>query len=310
MISPRDRDRLFQRAVGLLVLASLLALLAFARSQHRSLSPFEHTQRLHTVVGRADGIASGAAVTLAGLQIGRVEAIELTPDNRIRLALDVDAKTVARLRADAVATVLRPVLGAASIEIDPGSADKPLAPGEALPGRSPPDFNQLVASLPERLAKVDATLDNLEALSHDLRQLSEAATTGRGSVAITLAHLQSSARQAEQISASLSTTVGEAQVAVRQIGPLLAGTGQVIDEVGAGTRQLAPVLSKVDTALDDLLVLTRELRATAPHLPALATSGRHATQEADELLSAARRSVLLRGSFPEPVPLPQLPSPR
>ena len=311
MISARDRDRMFQRAVGLLLVASLVALLWFTRMHRQSLAPFDETIRLETEIMRADGIATNAPVTLAGLKVGRVQGIDLTEDNRIRVTLEVDARLAPRLRQDAVATVMRPVLGTASVEIDPGSAQQPeWRPGQTLAGRVQPDLNEILATLPARLAKVDATLDNLTALSADMRRLSQAATTGSSSVEKTLVHLQATSRQAEIATGKLADTLDETRGAIRQALPTLAKTQQVVDDVGAALRQLPVLTDKVDTVLDDVKVFTDVLRSTAPQLPPLAVSGRNAAEEADEILGAARRSVWLRSSFPAPAPLPQLPSSR
>jgi ABC-type transporter Mla subunit MlaD len=167
-----------------------------------------------------------------------------------------------------------------------------------------------VATLPERLDKVERTLDNLNALSDDLRHLTQTAQAGSQSFALTLGHLQSTSRKADQAAGKMLVTLDDAQATLGGLQRLMQTSDGVLGQVQAGSRQLGPVVGKVDAALDDLRVLTKELRSLAPQLAPAVASGRNAAQEADEVLHAAKKSILLRGEFPAPAAPPWLPTPR
>ena len=311
MLKQRARDRLYKRSVGLLVIFSAIAVLIFLRLYQQTAGPFKETIPLVATVERADGIALDAPVTMAGIKVGRVTAINLTDDNRVRLDLEIEGQVRHKLRADSRATLSKPLLGSAFVDIAMGSPNQPvLQGGSALPIRRAPDINDLVATLPDRLAKIDATLDNLSAVSADLRRTSQQATASGGPVERTLAHVQNTARHAEHAAERLNTTLDETRQVVRTTGIAVQQVGAILADVKDGTVKLAPILDKTNRALDDVQAVTGELRATAPQIAPVVAAGRDTLQEADEVLRAAKNSFLLRGSAPPPAAPPALPAPR
>ena len=311
MFKLSQRDEKFQRTVGALLIASVLAVLGGIHIQRQAVSPFGETVRIHTVVPRADGMAVKSPVTMAGIKVGWVDDMSLTAENQVLLTLEIDAKVKDKLRTDSLATVIKPMLGTVFVEIQMGHAQSAvLQSGARVLGRIQPDLNDIVATLPERLNKVEHTLDTLNALSQDLRHLTQAAQAGGQSFELTLGYLQSSARKADQAAGKMLGTLDNAQATLGSLQGLMQTTDGVLGQVQAGSRQFGPVLGKVDAVLGDLQVLTQQLRTVAPQLAPAVTSGRNAAQEADEVLHAAKKSILLRGEFPAPAAPPWLPAPR
>lgn len=311
MLKPRARDRMFKRAVGLLVIFSVLMLLFFLRIYQQTAAPFKQTIHLYSTIDRADGIAINAPVTMAGLKVGRVTEINLTDDNQVRLGFEIDHKFAHKLRADSLATLFKPLIGSASVDIRLGAPAQPaLADGGSIPSAHAPDINDVIATLPAKLEKVDSTLNNLAALSSDLRRLSSAATNGESSVEKTLAHLQATARQAEGAVGKLNLTLDDTRQTIKSIGQAASKTNLALDDIRAGTARLGPIAEKADKTMDDLLILSRELRGVAPQIPPMISSGHNVLHEADDVLQAARNNFLLRGNLPGDAALPMLPPPR
>jgi ABC-type transporter Mla subunit MlaD len=304
-------DEKFQRTVGGLLIASVLAVLGGIHLQRQAVSPFGKTVRIQSVVPRADGMAVKSPVTMAGIKVGWIEALSLTAENQVLLTLEIDAKVSDKLRSDSLATVIKPMLGTAFVEIQMGHPDKPaLQTGMTMLGHIQPDLNDVMATLPERLNKVDLTMDTLSALSEDLRRLTQAAHTGSKSVEVTLRHLQSSSRKADLAADGLLSAITDARTAMGSLQHLMQATDGVLSDVQMGSRKLGPIMSKADATLEDLRVLAQELRTVAPQLSPAVASGRIAAQEVNEVLHAAKNSIFLRGEFPLVPPLPLLPTPR
>lgn len=305
------RDQLFQRAVGGLLIVTALAAVGVIHLQRQAVSPFGQTVRLTTVVPRVDGMAPKSPVTIAGIKVGWVDALALTPDNQVQLKLEIDASIQAKLRADALATVVRPLLGTAFVDLQMGQPTQPaLSAAGVLAGRMQPDLNDLMASLPERLKSVEQTLDNVNALSTDLRQLTQAANRGDSSVAVTLTHVQSGARRLEQAAGQLQGVLDQARVTLQQAGQLAQDGAAVATDARAASRHLEPLAVQTGRMLGDLQVLSQELRLLAPQLAPTLSQARQTAQDADALLDAARKNILLRGQFDAPPALPLLPPPR
>lgn len=311
MLQQRARDRLYKRAVGALVIVSALALLVFLRLYQQTAGQFRAPLRLHAVTERGDGIVLDAPVTMAGIRVGRVGAIHFTDDNRVRLALDIERHAADKLRADSRATLSRPLIGATVVDVSMGSPNQPaLVDGAVLPTTRTADLNEVIATLPDRLAKVDVTLDNLAAVSADLRRLSREAAAPDGPVATTLHHAEAVARKAEAASQQLAVAIDDVRGVVRQAGETMTSAQAALTDVRAGTARVPAVAGQLEAAVDDVRTVTRELRSVAPDIAPLVGASRDTLDEADDVLQAARNSILLRGNLP-PAPAPAgVPAPR
>ena len=305
MFKPRNRDRMFKRMVGLFLIGSALALLFFLSSYQQSARAFKKTIDVSTTVDRVDGLAVDAMVSMVGIKIGRVKSIDVTDDNRVLLLLEIDASVSDKLRRDSLATVTRPLIGSGFVDIRIGSPEQPqLALGEAMVGNILPDINDVIASLPAKLVKLDRTLDNLTLMSDDLSRISQAARSGDNSLEKTLANLQSTTRQTDLAAGKLVGTLDETRASIAHIGQVAKTADAALVDIRAGTQQIGPLVGKMDHIVDDALIISRELRSVAPQVSPVLTSGRNAMNEAEDVMFAAKNNILLRGSLAEPVPLP------
>ena len=83
---------------------------------------------LYASFGQIGGLAERAPVVISGVKVGRVTGIELSPDMRARVTLDVDSKL--KLPVDTSASIRTAgLLGDQFIELEPGAEDQLLASG-------------------------------------------------------------------------------------------------------------------------------------------------------------------------------------
>ena len=83
---------------------------------------------LYASFAQIGGLAERAPVVISGVKVGKVTRIELSPEMRARVTLDVDAKL--KLPTDTSASIRTAgLLGDQFIELEPGAEDKLLTSG-------------------------------------------------------------------------------------------------------------------------------------------------------------------------------------
>jgi ABC-type transporter Mla subunit MlaD len=318
MSQPRDRDRLYKRSVGVLVIFSVLAVLVMLRLYQQTAGPFHATLTLRATLPRADGVAVDTPVTLAGLKVGRVSGIGLTDDNRVRLDLVIEARVSERIRQNSRAVLMRPLIGAAFVDIEAGSGNSPvLADGAEITAVRAPDLNDLATTLPQRLVAVDAILDNAQALTADLRRTTRELTAKNGPIDRSVARVEQLTVNAAEAAARLNRTLDEVRRVVAETGTAIDSANLALADARGLIGELRPlgprsveIASSIERSLANVEAVSAELRALGPQLAPTVAAGQVALEEADDVLRAARNSFLLRGNLPPPAAAPGAPVPR
>ncbi|MCE9625628.1 MAG: MlaD family protein [Deltaproteobacteria bacterium] len=106
------------------------------------------TYKIYTLMDNAEGVTVKTPVQVAGIPVGTVSGIALTPDRKARV--EIELRKDVKLGDDVTAEIrTRGVLGDTYIELFPGRADaQEIAPGGVV-GRvkQPADYQQLVRDL-------------------------------------------------------------------------------------------------------------------------------------------------------------------
>ncbi len=114
-------------AVGVFVLAGIACLLYLAMH----LGEIELFSRGYEVSADFDNISGlkvGASVEVAGVGVGRVEQITITPDNRAQLLLKLSPGLV--LKDDTIASVrTKGIIGDKFVKLSMGNSEKVIPPG-------------------------------------------------------------------------------------------------------------------------------------------------------------------------------------
>jgi phospholipid/cholesterol/gamma-HCH transport system substrate-binding protein len=241
MSSLRQRHSIVIGIVGVVVLA-LLATAAY------------HADRLPIIGGGttytaefsdAAGLRAGDPVYIAGVEVGRVRAVELAGD-RVRVSLRIrDAWLGDQSNA---AIEIKSLLGAKSVSLDP-RGERPLDPHTAIPLQrtaSPYDVVEALNGLSGTLQQIDTGQ-----LEQSLRTLAE---TFRGTP--------------EQVRGTLD--------GLSRLSATIAGRDQQIHHLLAGTEKLTGVLAGRDTEFQRLLadgnLLLAEVGRRREAISALLTS--------------------------------------
>ena len=163
---------------ALLLLAFMLALvLGSAVYVLYARGAFEATQKLVLVSDDSEGVVVGMDMTFSGFPIGRVGSIELAPDGKARILVDVPLKQAHWLRQSSVFTLVRGLVGNTNIRAYSGIlTDPPLPDGavrEVLRGDASADIPRLMSAARELVESVQTLVSNEGALGGSLANVQQ-----------------------------------------------------------------------------------------------------------------------------------------
>jgi phospholipid/cholesterol/gamma-HCH transport system substrate-binding protein len=155
----RRAESMRQLRAGIFLASALGLLVAAVFLLGRTQTLFAHRVRLFAHFQNASGVAVGAPVRLAGVDVGIIEAIRFDPDlaqRRVRLTLAIERRYLDRVREDSVACLTsKGLLGDMLVNITLGGADaKPLPGGATLRSRESEGLTEIVGSLQQAIGDV------------------------------------------------------------------------------------------------------------------------------------------------------------
>jgi phospholipid/cholesterol/gamma-HCH transport system substrate-binding protein len=268
-------SRRYEVGVGCLVVGAV-GVLAYLALQVGAISGFQDVVHVSATLPDAAGLTEGGVVSIAGVQVGRVDSLGVEFDHaKVTLAIDRSAQ----VRSDVVLHVrARSVLGEKYVELQPVSTDAPLLEdgatladtrgqleidemvtriGPLLDAVDPAALKEAVAILtgalkddPERvkrmLADAEHTLHNVAVASDELPALVTDART-------TLRTVRATADDARPILAHLDGTVERLDTLLAAVPP--EQVPALLDEVQAAVVDGRAVLVKLDAATGGLQTL-------------------------------------------------------
>jgi len=140
-----ERERQINIAVGVFMILGILAL-GYLSIKLGRISLVGHTGYLVTAdFTSTGGLKTGASVEIAGVEIGRVESIQLGPEYQARVVLRV-RKNV-KLQDDSIASIkTKGLIGEKFVRISPGGSDKLIPPnGRIREVEAPVDLEELIS---------------------------------------------------------------------------------------------------------------------------------------------------------------------
>jgi phospholipid/cholesterol/gamma-HCH transport system substrate-binding protein len=254
--------------------------------------------------GSVFGLSQGGSVRYLGVAVGRVSRIGLDPrdPSRVRVIADISEdtpitdNTVARL-------ALQGVTGLLFIDLKPADPDKPrFQPPSGIDYKVIPsersDFDVLLSSLPDTVAKASEVLNRLNGMLSDhniravdsiLQNVDTAATELPATMADTrklLARLDSTAGEMRQaatdlrgLTASSAPELGKAIVQLREAAGNLSALSGRLDALVASNE--ASVSRFAGPGLTEFQALVRELRETSATIQQL---GRRIDEDPSRLI--------------------------
>jgi phospholipid/cholesterol/gamma-HCH transport system substrate-binding protein len=249
------------KAVILLVLMTALVL-TFLLYVMYARGVFENTQRLVLVSEDSEGVIPGMDVTFSGFPIGRVQRVELAPDGKARILVDVNQKDAKWLRVSSVFTMEKSMVGETRIRAYSGIlSDPPLednATRTVLQGDTAAEIPKLVASARGLLENLQSMTSSDSAINTSLANLQVA--TGRlgGKYG-----LLGGALGSEEEARKLLKTLERIDTLLIKADQRVFGKEGVMDDAQATIRQLNAVLKDASASLKKVDAVLVEAQAIA-----------------------------------------------
>lgn len=268
-------SRRYEVGVGALVLVAV-GLLVFMALQIGAIAGFTDVVHVTARLPDAAGLTEGGVVSIAGVQVGRVDHLAVAFDHaEVQLSVD----TAAQVRQDVRVQIrARSVLGEKYLELVPVSTTAPLlADGDVLADtRGQTEIDEMVSRVgplleavdPESLraalsilteairkdpARVERMLADAEATLHNLRVASEELPALAAEGRETLADVRALTDDARPILTDLDGTVQRLDTLVASVPP--DQVPRLLDEVEQAVKDGRAVLVKLDTASGGLQTL-------------------------------------------------------
>ncbi len=246
--------------VGVFILMGVVALLGMVYLLGARARLFEARYTIHADFTEVGGLAEGATVRLAGVQIGRVEAVNLPPQpgGKVRVDMTITKQIADRIRRDSIARIeTQGLLGDKIVEITVGSPQAPVvAAGEVIGSRDPFDIGQVMNESSRIVKSVGALAESLRETAVVLNQskiIEEAATTVKSARQLT-ERVGRVIDQVEKGPGLAHTLLYEEPVALKRVNDLIAATQAVLDRVERGEGAAGVLTSPQSTAAAKRLV--------------------------------------------------------
>jgi phospholipid/cholesterol/gamma-HCH transport system substrate-binding protein len=267
-------------AVGTFVLALIaglvVAVLWLAQGQFAQLN----TRYDIYFASVSTGLVDGSPVRISGVQVGHVVAVALDPQNPSRVRVTVEVGSSAPIRTDSVASIeVTSLTGTAAVEITPGSKDAPLIEIKdnqryAVIWSRESSLQQVVANVPQLLAKLTDLTDKLTIVVDDKNRAAFAATLDNlsrvtaavaahgGDVEHLLADGAAGAKELRKTIVSMNEAARKLDGVIAQTNGVIAQAGDTIRNVdGLVKENREPLKEFTQNGLDELRQLVGQTQA-------------------------------------------------
>lgn len=133
---------------------------------------FEKKIQYRTKVSDADGLRIGGYVTVSGLRVGDIAALEVDEQNEILVTMSIKSSIAQRVTEGSHVTVFRAfIIGEKRIELVPGdNGGKPLRAGSLLPSRTPTELTDFITGkkLTELMTNVESLIAGMNAMTKEI----------------------------------------------------------------------------------------------------------------------------------------------
>lgn len=243
---------------------------------------FEQTQRLVLLVDDSEGVRVGMDMTFSGFPIGRVRSVELSPEGNARILIDVPKKDAHWLRTSSMFTLVRSLVGGATLRAYSGVLTDPLLPDGAerkvLVGDTAAELPIVVAAARElvgNLNRLTASDSSLAGSLDNVKTLTEKLNGPQGAMGALLGN-EADAKKIAEVLDRVNTLLARvdrmaAKADAQVLGPdgLVAGSRTTVTQLNAVLADARGTLKKVDAVLAEVQAVAGNAREATTDLGAL-----------------------------------------
>jgi len=214
-------------------------------------------------------------VTIKGLEAGRVSSVDLGPDNRVKVGVNVFRHYAGKINQGARIYLVQPMIGANSLEIVPGPDNS-----------SPIAYGGVITSVDEGKTDLKALIDNTTRL---VKKLGDP----RGDLMQTLANVNTATKNLENPRGDLMQAIANVNTATKELADALVsqqGTvGMLLEK-----RELYDKLNSAALHLDTVL---GSIENTTPEIKASISAARTDLEESEKVIRSLQKNFLIRGNI-------------
>jgi phospholipid/cholesterol/gamma-HCH transport system substrate-binding protein len=243
---------------------------------------FEQTQRVVLLVDDSEGVRVGMDMTFSGFPIGRVRSVELSPEGNARILIDVPKKDAHWLRTSSMFTLVRSLVGGATLRAYSGVLTDPLLPDgterKVLVGDTAAELPIVVAAAREligNLNKLTASDSSLAGSLDNVKTLTEKLNGPQGAMGALLGN-EADAKKITDALDRVNTLLARvdrmaAKADTQVLGPdgLVAGSRTTVTQLNAVLADARGTLKKVDAVLAEVQAVAGNAREATTDLGAL-----------------------------------------
>jgi phospholipid/cholesterol/gamma-HCH transport system substrate-binding protein len=240
--------------VGMFVLVALAAGIGLVYALGARARLFEARYTVHADFTEVGGLNEGATVRLAGVQVGRVKAVNLPaePGGKVRVDLAIAKRFSNRVRKNSVARIeTQGLLGDRIVELTVGTAAAPPThDGDVIVSVDPTDFGKIVSQGAETVKNVAALAESLKTTAETFKQsrLIEDASATLSSTRKVTERVSRMVDDIEKGRGWAHALIYEEPVALRKMNEVIATTQRLLDRVERGESAAGVLTSDQSTA--------------------------------------------------------------
>jgi phospholipid/cholesterol/gamma-HCH transport system substrate-binding protein len=278
--SPPVRHLELKAALLLVLLVALIGGAALYLMYARGV--FEQTQRVVLLVDDSEGVRVGMDMTFSGFPIGRVRSVELSDEGNARILIDVPKKDAHWLRTSSMFTLVRGLVGGATLRAYSGVLTDPLLPDGAerkvLVGDTAAELPIVVAAAREligNLSKLTASDSSLAGSLDNVKTLTEKLNGPQGAMGALLGNEADAKKiiaaldRVNTLLARIDSMAAKADAQVLGPDGLVAGSRTTVAQLNAVLADTRGTLKKVDAILVEVQAVAGNAREATTDLGAL-----------------------------------------
>ncbi len=158
--------------VGIIISAGLLIFFFAVLFASRVAHLFETQAMVSAVFSDVGGLQIGAPVRFSGLDVGKVQSLELKGPGRVEVSMSIVRRTLDYLKSDSTAVIAAlDLFSSMYVGLTAGSREgKPLKPGAVINGTTQPSFQEITGTAKQNLEKLVALTEKLDRLALTLQE--------------------------------------------------------------------------------------------------------------------------------------------
>ena len=306
-----------EKMTGAFILLTLLVFLFTVAVVGRGKNWFRKHVSYYTIFQEGYNLVSGSRVKLFGTDVGMVEEVALTEDNKVRVEIKILADYATRIRTDSVATVESPtVIGSEYIDITPGSPEAAIIPPYGvIPTKEKKKFTEYLEEyeVGQKLEHIGVILGDLAQITGQLKdpdgpffgtfgsmqRIVARVDAGEGS----LGRMITSDELYEQVRNGLdeiSRLIARLREAADNVTQASLNVQQASENFEVATREAPEIADKVQELLDRLLRVSVILERVMHDVPEITTQAREGIREVNRILDSVQENFLIRPNLPPP----------